>query len=302
MSCAIGLDLGGTKIKGLAVTPAGRVLAALNRSTSDGENNTWIENARRAVEQLRRTARQPVAWIGVAAPGLPAKDQRSVAFMPGRLPGLEGLIWQNFLHVTHPVPVLNDAQAALLGEAWCGAARRSKNVLLLTLGTGVGGAALVDGRLLRGHIGRAGHLGHISLNPAGALDITNTPGSLEDAIGDCTISARSGGRFNTTKALVTAARRGNAEAQRLWRDSIKALAAGVASLINAFDPEVIVIGGGIAQVGMTLLRPLKTFLNKFEWRPGGASVRIVPAKLGDRAGTYGAAWNAIHFQPQPPGL
>jgi glucokinase len=300
MSCAIGLDLGGTKIKGLAVTPAGRVLASVNLST--GDKNGWMKNARGAIEQLRRTARQSVVWIGVAAPGLPAKDQRSIAFMPSRLPGLEKLVWQNLLRVTHPVPVLNDAQAALLGEVWCGAARRSENVLLLTLGTGVGGAALVDGRLLRGHIGRAGHFGHISLNPLGTSDITNTPGSLEDAIGDCTVNARSGGRFDTTKALVTAARRGDENARRIWLDSIKALAAGIASLINAFDPEVIVIGGGIAQVGMTLLRPLRDLLNEFEWRPGGARVRIVLAKLGDRAGAYGAAWNAMHFQPQPLSL
>jgi glucokinase len=136
----------------------------------------------------------------------------------------------------------------------------------------------------------------------GTSDITNTPGSLEDAIGDCTVNARSGGRFDTTKALVTAARRGDENARRIWLDSIKALAAGIASLINAFDPEVIVIGGGIAQVGMTLLRPLRDLLNEFEWRPGGARVRIVLAKLGDRAGAYGAAWNAMHFQPQPLSL
>lgn len=301
MSCVIGLDLGGTKIKGLAVTARGRVLAALNRPTGD-QQEAWTKNARHAIEQLRRTARQPVTGIGIAAPGLPAKDQRSIAFMPGRLPGLEGLMWQDFLRVRHPVPVLNDAQAALLGEVWRGAARRSQNVLLLTLGTGVGGAALIDGRLLRGHIGRAGHFGHISLNPAGGLDITHTPGSLEDAIGDCTIGERSRGRFSTTQALVAAVRRGDAIARQVWLDSVQALAAGVVSLINAFDPEVIVIGGGIAQVGATLLRPLKNFLDKFEWRPGGARVRIVLAKLGDRAGAYGAAWNAIHFQPRPLSL
>jgi len=85
--------------------------------------------------------------------------------MPGRLKGLEGLKWQNALKSSRPVPVLNDAQAALMGEVWMGAARGATNVFLLTLGTGVGGAAMVDGRVLRGHLGRAGHLGHVSLDP-----------------------------------------------------------------------------------------------------------------------------------------
>src|SRR5437879_5910035 len=151
--------------------------------------------------------------------------------MPGRLPGLAGLDWQKFLRWSKPVLVLNDAQAALLGEVWRGAARDSHNALLLTLGTGVGGAAMVDGHLLRGNLGRAGHLGHISLDPAGQPDIVRTPGSLEAAIGDCTVHLRSGGRFVSTKALVAAARRGDAWARRVWLASAQALAAGLASLI-----------------------------------------------------------------------
>ncbi len=292
---AIGLDIGGTNIKALAVTPGGRVLAHTVVATRDTGGRGWQLNVRRAQGELELAMKQPPSWIGLAAPGLAADNQSSIALMPGRLPGLEGLDWRKFLKTTHPVPVLNDAHAALLGEVWCGAARRSQNAILLTLGTGVGGAALVDGRLLRGHIGRAGHLGHISLDPSGAPDVARTPGSLEDAIGDCTVKARSGGRFASTKKLVTASNAGNGDAQKVWRKSVQALAAGIASLINVLDPEVVVIGGGIAQAGEALFRPLKKYLNDFEWRPGGKKARVVPAKLGDRAGAFGAAWNAIHF-------
>ena len=174
---AIGLDIGGTNIKALAVTPGGRVLAHTVVATGDTGGRGWPRktsvtigsgglvirgwplNVRRAQGELELAMKQPPSWIGLAAPGLAAANQSSIAFMPGRLPGLEGLDWRRFLKASHPVPVLNDAHAALLGEVWCGAARRSQNAILLTLGTGVGGAALVDGRLLRGHIGRAGHLG-----------------------------------------------------------------------------------------------------------------------------------------------
>ena len=295
MKYAIGLDIGGTNIKALAVTPGGQVLAQVAVPTGDNGKRGWYLNVRRAKDSLERVVKRKPTWIGLAAPGLAAADQASIAFMPGRLPGLEVLVWQKFLKVSHPVPVLNDAHAALLGEVWRGAAQRSQNAILLTLGTGVGGAALVDGRLLRGHLGRAGHLGHISLDPAGAPDIARTPGSLEDAIGDCTVNARSGGRFSSTKKLVAASNEGDAEAQRVWRKSAQALAAGIASLINVLDPEVVVIGGGIAQAGESLFRPLKEHLNDFEWRPGGNKARVVPAQLGDRAGAFGAAWNAIQF-------
>ena len=288
---ALGLDLGGTNVKALAVTPAGRVLAFA--ASPHGRRRAWTNAVRALVRQITVELAAAPVWMGVAAPGLPARDAASIAFMPGRLPGLEGMHWGRFLRVDRGVHVLNDAQAALVGETWRGAARGTTNALLLTLGTGVGGAALVDGRVLHGHLGRAGHLGHVSLDPEGALDIVNTPGSLEDAIGDCTVAHRTGGRFDTTRALVEASSNGDREARRVWRTSIRALAAATASLVNVLDPEVVVIGGGIAQCGAALFGPLRREMARVEWRPAGARVRIVPAALGDRAGAWGAAKQAM---------
>jgi glucokinase len=295
MNCAISIDLGGTNIKGLAVTAKGKVLARASASTQDGTEK-WQRQVLHVVHKLEKTLGRRADWLGLAAPGLASTDQRAISYMPGRLPGLEGLNWAEYLGRPHPVPVLNDAHAALLGETWLGAARGTRNTILLTLGTGVGGAALVDGQLLRGHIGRAGHLGHVSLNPKGAPDITGTPGSLEDAIGDCTLARRSGGEFRSTAELVRAVRLRDPSAQRIWSDSIRALAAAIAGFINVLDPEVVVIGGGIAQAGPTLFRPLATHLAQFEWRPGGHKARIIAARLGDQAGAFGAAWKAMHFQ------
>ena len=293
MSYTIGLDLGGTNIKGLAVTESGRVLSEEMSPTGSTGGRGWIKNVEQVLATLQQRLRTPAACVGLAAPGLAAKDGRSIAYMPERLPGLENLDWQKRFRSRTMVPVLNDAQAALLGEVWRGAARHCRNVVLLTLGTGVGGAAIVDGHLLRGNIGRAGHFGHLSLNPEGKLDITGTPGSLEDAIGDSTVHARTGGRFSSTRDLVISVGRRNAGAREVWLASVRALAAGITSLINALDPEVVILGGGITQAGGTLFKPLSRFLDQFEWRPGGVRARIVRAKLGDRAGAFGAAWQAM---------
>jgi glucokinase len=139
----------------------------------------------------------------------------------------------------------------------------------------------------------AGHFGHVSLNPGGLADIVSTPGSLEDSIGDCTVKQRTDGRFESTTALVAAVRRGDKRASRIWLSSVEALAAAIVSLINVLDPERVILGGGITRAGATLLLPLKKFLDKFEWRPDGSKVRIVFARLGDRAGAFGAQEGAL---------
>jgi glucokinase len=234
----------------------------------------------------------------MAAPGLAARDNLSIASMPGKLQGLEGLNWTESLQTPNRVPVLNDAHGALLGEAWLGAAVGYRNAVLLTLGTGVGGAFLADGRLFTGHIGRAGHLGHLSLNPDGKQDIVGTPGSLELSIGNATLAERSGGRFTSTRKLVEAHLNGDEKASNVWLRSVYNLAAGLTSIINALDPEVIIIGGGIAQAGPALFNPLKDFLEKIEWRPSGQSVSVMPAALGDFAGSLGAVHFAMYWNAE----
>ena len=228
------------------------------------------------------------------------KDNLAIANMPGKLRGLQGLNWTNALQTPNPVPVLNDAHAAMVGEAWIGAAVGHRDAVLLTLGTGVGGAILANGQLLKGHIGRAGHLGHISLDPDGPADIVGTPGSLELAIGNSTCAARTGGRFTSTRQLVDAHLHGDQGASQIWLRSIQNLATAIASIVNAIDPEVVIIGGGIAKAGPALFDPLAEFMEKIEWRPMGQRVRIMPAALDDFAGTIGAVYFAItsskHFQ------
>ncbi|HEV8293394.1 MAG TPA: ROK family protein, partial [Tepidisphaeraceae bacterium] len=204
MNYLLGIDLGGTNIKAVVVTPEGKTIDQAQVTFAPDVPMDWAYKIRDLAEKTKRDRGAAPMRMGVSAPGLAARDGRSIVRMPERLQGLEGLDWTKFLQAEHLVPVLNDAHAALVGEAWLGAARGFKNVFMLTLGTGVGGAALVDGRLLCGHIGRGGHLGHICLDANKPPGITGMPGSLEDAIGNSTVSLRSNGRFHSTRDLVEA--------------------------------------------------------------------------------------------------
>jgi len=292
MSYSIGVDLGGTNIKIVVLSNDGNELEYLTCDTADAAGS-WAQTIKQNVDEIQNQRGQSPCHIGLAAPGLAASDGRSIAYMQGRLKGLQGFVWQDFLDSVAPVVVLNDAHAALLGEAWRGAAKGYRNVILLTLGTGVGGAVLVEGRLIKGQIGRAGHLGHVTVYSDGSPDIVNTPGSLEQMIGNYNIAERSGGRFSSTRLLVEAHLRGDKEATTVWLRSIFHLAAAIASFINAFDPEIVIVGGGIAKAGPALFDPLRKELDRFEWRPLGHTVQVVPAALGGKAGANGAAYYGI---------
>lgn len=292
---ALGIDLGGSSVKSVAVTEAGAIQSKRQVDFDPQATMDWAREIAKLVKEYTQQLKAVPDTIGVAAPGLVSDAGDAIAFMPGRLAGLEGFHWADYLRTPKPIPVLNDAHAALLGECWLGAARGLRNVILITLGTGVGGAAMVDGRLLRGEIGRAGHLGHASLDPHGTPDICGTPGSLELAIGNCTVQERSQGRYRTTHDLVRAFSAGEPEAKRIWIHSVHQLAAAITSFINILDPAAVILGGGIARSGDALLQPLQSRLDEIEWRPGGHRVRLLPAQLGEYAGALGAARQAwIH--------
>lgn len=295
MNHVFGIDLGGSSVKGVAVTSDGQTLASAHLDFNPEARLEWAETVRALVQRFTRE--HGPGDVGVSAPGLAAADGRSIAVMPGRLQGLEGLNWTAFLGAARPVPVVNDAHAALLGEAWLGAARGFTHVVMLTLGTGVGGAIMADGRLLRGAVGKAGHFGHLCLDVDGPPDVCGMPGSLECAIGNCTVAARSSGRYATTHELVDAHLAGDPEATRVWLASVRALACAIASCANVCDPEAVILGGGIARSGAALFEPLQRFLDVVEWRPGGHAVRLLPATLGELAGAYGAAARMLQSKP-----
>jgi glucokinase len=284
---AIGIDLGGTRIKGTAIDAEGTMLHKIYMPTHDGDSAVWKKAVVEIVNELLQKINGNNSVIGISAPGLPSDDNTTIGYMPGRMEGLENFKWQEFLK--NPTYVLNDGVAALIAETTSGAAKNKRDVVMLTLGTGVGGAILIDGKPYQGSFNKAGHFGHMVINDEGDCDVTGMPGSLEECIGNCTIEKRSKRKFISTQDMLTAYNNGDGFAKEIWLKSVKQLAIAIASITNILSPEMIVLGGGIAEAGDVLFEPLNEYVARFEWRTGGNKVEIVKAVYGDLAGTIGAA-------------
>jgi len=286
---ALGIDLGGTNIK---VALLDGKLESIEEATlptvaTDVERGKrWKQDIGDLVKKFQKKSFNAIEVVGIAAPGLANSQNTSIAHLPNKLPGLENFYWEDFLGIK--TFVLNDAHAALVAESRLGAGKGFQNIVLFTLGTGVGGGVIIDGKLLQGQKGRAGHFGHFSINQNEEQSIANMPGSLENAIGECSMKRRSYGKFHSTKEVVGAHLQGDHLASWVWLNSVQQLARGIASLLNAFSPEVVILGGGITKAGDALMLPLQNFLDVYEWRPGGFQTPIKFATLGRKAGAVGA--------------
>lgn len=289
---SIGIDLGGTRIKGVTIDASGNVLHYVYTPTNDGEGEVWKKAIKQTVDELKSKLKAEDIAVGISAPGLPNKENTAIAFMPGRLEGLENFVWKEYLNCQ--AYVLNDGVAALVAEATTGAAKESVNAIMVTLGTGVGGALLINKQPYQGSFNKAGHIGHMVIDSSGDADVTNMPGSLEECIGNCTIEKRSKGKFNSTHELLKAYRDRNELATQVWLTSVKKLAIGLASASNLISPDTIIIGGGIAEAEDDLFIPLNKWFDEFEWQPGGIRPRIIKAIHGDLAGAIGAACFAMN--------
>lgn len=283
----IGVDLGGTRIKAVAINTEGDILYEHVQPTNDGDDKVWKSAVETAVHKIQSKLQNKNMVVGISAPGLPNSSNSAIAFMPGRMQGIENFNWSEFLNTK--TYVLNDAISALMAEARFGVAKNKKNVIMLTLGTGVGGAILINGKPYQGSFNKAGHIGHMVIDSDGEPDIIGIPGSLEDAIGNCTITKRTDGKYDSTYKLVVAYRNGDEFATKIWLTSVNKLAIALASLTNILSPEMIIIGGGITDAGKDLFEPLEKLMAKYEWRTGGNKTEIIQAQYGNFSGAVGAA-------------
>lgn len=296
----LGIDVGGTGIKGAIVDGEGRILHRAETPTRAAEGREAVlGRIRQLGRSLLERAETPVAACGVGSPGRIDHRRGHVIFASGNLPGWSGTDLGAELHRAFGVPVVvdNDVSAASMGEAWIGAARGASDFLMLTLGTGVGGALTVHGRLFRGARWGAGEVGHMALYPGGEPCPCGGRGCAERYVSSKALTRRAnegltGGRpFRGIRDVIRAAEQGSGDRQRAARLGVERwtddLALFLMNLQMAFDPQMIVVGGGITRLGYWWDRLVQTAAR--ECRERSMSIRIKQAKLGPMAGVVGAA-------------
>jgi glucokinase len=312
----IGVDLGGTNIRVALVDREGRILQDARRpALADQAPEATLANIRDGVtEVLEEQAAKPEQLVGVGI-GLPGimDDEQGLVFWSPNFPRWENVpVARAVGEPTHlPVTLLNDAKCAALGELTYGAGRGARHMVMITVGTGIGGAFVVEGQLLMGPNGSIGEVGHQTIDPSGPLCGCGNHGCWErfcgrDAIIDRTVRRLQAGRpsvlvdqvarpHDVTPALVAeAAAGGDALAREVMEETGFYLGVGVTNLINMLNPEVFVIGGGIAQAGDVLLGPMRRTVAARAVALQAKTARIVTAELGDNAGVMGAAARGLH--------
>jgi glucokinase len=310
---AIGIDIGGTKVAGGVVDVDGNVIHRARRDTPARSKSPSVveETIVEVVAELRQVAAPAmVVAVGIGAAGFVAADRATVVFAPHLSWRHEPLQQALQKRVTVPIFVDNDANAAVWAEWKFGAAQGQSHVMMITLGTGIGGGILTNGQVQRGRFGIAGEFGHMQVVPGGHRCECGNRGCWEQyASGNALVrEARSlflanspiagylldrveGNVGNLTGPLITqAARDGDPTARELLAEIGHWLGLGIANLAAAFDPGMFVIGGGVSAAGDLLLMPAReTFKRQLTGRGYRPEAVIVAAQLGNDAGLIGAA-------------
>jgi glucokinase len=303
----LGIDIGGTQIRAGMVDDKGAILASRTIPTP-GDIEAFVPSLHDAIRWLLEATALP-AGVGVGCKGIINPDSTRVELLPGALHFLEGQALSELIGLPADVPVFadNDARVALAGEMVWGAARGHDNALMLTLGMGVGGAALVDGRLLRGHTGVAGHLGHLTVEPDGPLCACGNRGCLETVFSARAIEGeawaavhrgcastltrlfREQPQLATCRTIFQAASEGDELSGSIVTRAIARLAAAIAGLLHVFDPEAVILGGHVADAGADLLIPLQEQVWERSRGLLGREVPLVEQEVADKSGIVGAA-------------
>jgi glucokinase len=325
MRVIIGVDLGGTNVVVGGIPEDGGTPYALATERTPVQQGPEavvgliVRMVKQCIEETRRAAPgAEVAGVGVGSPG-PLDTKRGVViFAPNlgwrdlplrdRIAGATGL----------PTTLDNDANCAVLGESWRGAAQGARFVVGLTIGTGIGGGIVLDGKLFHGASDVAGEIGHTSIDLNGRRCKCGNYGCIEAYASGAAIAARAvegleagatsrlaeyvGGDLTAIDAPVVyrASREGDEFAQEVVRDVARVLGATIASVVNMLNPDVVVICGGVTQAGEQLFAPLREEVRRRAFKPAVEACRIVPGSLPGTAGVYGAAaafmvqaWGAV---------
>jgi glucokinase len=300
----IAIDLGGTKLLAGLVDREGVALRRTVRPTDLSGEDALLDQIEHAIGEVGSDG------FGALGVGIPSTiDQRTGHAVSSVNIPLADVDLREQLERRFGVPVMieNDANAAALAEHRLGAGRGTRHMVMLTLGTGVGGGLILDGRLYRGAVGAAGELGHITIDVDGPPCQGSCPGrghlealasgTAADALAERLARERpegdlgraaAAGRPVDARLAVELAAEGRGDAREVLEQVGSLLGAGIASFVNVFNPEVVVLGGGFARAGDLLFEPARRVVAERALTPARELVRIVPALLGVEAGLIGA--------------
>ena len=308
----VSVDLGGSKIAVGIISPEYRIIERGYHPTLAGEGvEPVINRLLSAVRQVTAAAGmslKQLSGISIAAAGAIDSRKRLITLSPN-LPGWYDVPLGKIIGERLGVKtwLVNDANAAALAEHKLGAGRGIANLIYISVGTGVGGAIIIDGNLSPGACGRAGEIGHMTIENNGPECACGNTGCLEALASGTAITKEALTRIRngeesslthiaagnpeniTAKEIETAAREGDSLAAHVIRNAATYLGVGMVNLVNIFDPEMIIVGGGVAKMGDLLLNPARHVVKERALPVSAAAVRIVATKLGDDAGLLGAA-------------
>ena len=314
MRFVLGIDIGGTNLVVGSVAEDGSVLHAMATEATHAEAGATavvdrlVAMAERAIARTRREVPgAQIAGVGVGAPG-PLDTKSGVVLLTPNL-GWVNMPLRQIIHdrLGLPAALDNDANCAVLGEWWVGAARGARHAIGITIGTGIGGGLVLDGKLYHGASDVAGEIGHTTIDTEGRRCKCGNYGCLEAYASGPNIAMRAieaveaGAESSlfrlvngdltkiTAQTVYEAAREGDELALEVVNDTAKFLGAGIANLLNIFNPEVVVVCGGVTLAGDHLFVPLRREVARRAFKPAVQACRIVPGELINTAGVYGAA-------------
>ncbi len=295
---SIGVDLGGTNLRAAAIDRTGRIIARISSSTQYsagrdaivGDIVTAIQGVKAQVSDGR------LIGVGVGIPGY-IQMETGVVIGSANLPGLDGFPFRDEVgkRISAPIILENDANAAALGEQWMGAGRNMKELVLVTLGTGIGGGIIVDGRILHGFLGMAGEIGHMTVisdgNPCGCGNY----GCLEKHASATAIVSMAralglGDHNVTAEDVYKLAVGGNKRAQAVFESMGRALGMALANLINVFNFPLYLLSGGVLPAWDLFAPAMFEQVRKRSFTFSRTDTKIEKAILGNEAGLFGAAY------------
>jgi len=312
----LGVDLGGTKILTVVTNSQGKMLSRDHSITPAQKGHeaviqSILESAHRAVERADVDISELTA-VGIGAPGL-SNPETGILFTSPNLAGWRDVPLRDIMQerLGKKTFVINDANAAALGEFYFGAARGIRNFIYITLSTGIGGGIIIDGKIYSGAIGAAGEVGHMTIDDEGPICNCGNRGCWEALASGTALAKEARHRIKegvatsileyaegdvekvTAQVIYSAAEQGDSLAKELIARTGYYVGVGLANLINIFNPELIVIGGGLSNIGDMLLEPAFKVAEERAYMEAFQAVRFASAELGRNSGVLGAAAFAL---------